>query len=233
MGKQGNRVYTKFDRPNKALIEQFRGIPIANIDDTMGRIACVDQGIKSMNGHYHILGTAFTCRVPAGDNLIVHMALDMIQPGDVLVVDGNGCMERSLVGSIMCSYAEYAKKAAGIIIDGVIRDVEGLRELSIPIYARGVQANGPYKNGPGEIGIPVAIGGIVIHPGDIIVSDPDGVIVIRPHEAAEVAKNGRAVLENETVILSDIHDNGHWNRKVFQDAYMNSGIEIIEDKYPY
>lgn len=232
MGKQGNRVYTKIIRPDKTLMEQFRGLPIANIDDTMGRIACVDQGIKSMNGKHYMLGTAFTCRVPAGDNLIVHMALDMLEPGDILVVDGNGCMERSLVGSIMCSYAQFAKQAAGIIIDGVIRDLDGLVDLDIPIFARGAQANGPYKNGPGEIGIPVAIGGIVIHPGDIILSDSDGIIAIRPFEAEEVAANGRAVFEKEKVILKDIRENGHWDRKVFQDAYCNSGIELIEDCYP-
>ncbi|MDO4564305.1 MAG: RraA family protein [Clostridia bacterium] len=230
--KLGNRSFEQFERAPRALVELFRGIPIANIADNMGRISCVDQGIKPMNKECHILGVAFTVKECAGDNLMFHKALDMFQPGDVLVIDGNGCMERSQCGEIMSTYA-YKRGCAGIVIDGVIRDLAGIRKLPLPIYARGVQANGPFKNGPGEIGVPVPIGGIVIYPGDIIVSDEDGLLAIRPHEAEELAKLARATFESETRLLEHMRETGEWDRKVFRDAVTNSGVEIIDEAYRY
>ena len=159
-------------------------------------------------------------------------ALDMLQEGDVLIIDGNGCMERSQCGEIMSTYA-YKKGCAGIVVDGVIRDLEGIRKLPIPVYARGVQANGPLKNGLGEIGVPVPIGGIVIYPGDIIVSDADGLLAISPYEAEELAKKARATFEGETKLLEQILATGVWNRKVFHDAINNSGLELIDAEYRY
>ena len=104
--RQGNCAFTNFKRPAKELIERFRDIPLANIADNMGRTPCIDQQMKNYGGSNRLLGTAFTVKVPAGDNLLFHMALDMIQPGDVLVIDGNGCMERSQCGEIMTTYGQ-------------------------------------------------------------------------------------------------------------------------------
>lgn len=228
----GNRSYEKFDRAPQELCKMFEGLPIANIADCMGRICCVDQGIKPYSKNCHILGPAYTVKVPAGDNLLVHKALDSFKPGDVLVVDGNGCMNRSLVGEMMCTYA-MKRGCAGIIIDGVIRDLAGVSKLDMPVYARGVQANGPYKNGPGEIGCPVAIGGIVIYPGDVIVSDEDGVLAVRPYEAEAVAKAARNVNQVESKILDGIRANGFWNRKVFADAVVSHDVELIDSEYRF
>lgn len=228
----GNRSFEKITRAPQNLIELFRGIPIANIADNAGRIICADQGIKPMSEACQMLGPAFTVKVPAGDNLLVHKALDDLRPGDILVVDGNGCMERSLVGEIMCTYA-YKRGCAGIVIDGVIRDAAGVRKLPIPVYARGIQANGPYKNGPGEIGVPVPIGGIVIYPGDIIVSDADGLLAIRPHEAEDLAKKARATFESETKLLEQMRETGSWNRAVFHEAIARSGVQLIDEEYRY
>ena len=132
----------------------------------------------------------------------------------------------------MCTYA-YKKGCAGIVVDGVVRDLEGLRRLPLPVYARGAQANGPFKNGLGELNVPVPIGGIVIYPGDIIVSDADGLLAIRPYEAEELAKKARATLEAETAILEKIRATGEWNRKVFQDSIAHSGVELIDGEYRY
>ena len=225
--KQGNRAFSDFRRPSKELIELFRDIPLANIADNMGRTPCIDQAIKNYGGVSTILGTAFTVKVPAGDNLLFHMALDLIQPGDVLVIDGNGCMNRSQCGEIMATYA-YKKGCAGIVVDGVIRDVAGVRKVPMPVYARGVQANGPLKNGLGELLVPVPIGGTVIYPGDIIVGDEDGVLAVRPSDAEDVAKKARATFESETKLLEQIRATGEWNRKVFHDAITASGLEHVE-----
>ena len=228
--KQGNRAFTEFKRAPKELVELFRGIPLANIADNMGRTPCVDQGIKNYGGSSELLGTAFTVKVPAGDNLLFHMALDLIEPGDVLIVDGNGCMDRSQCGEIMSTYA-YKRGCVGIVVDGVIRDVAGIRKIPMPVYARGVQANGPFKNGLGELLVPVPIGGIVIYPGDIIVGDEDGVLAIRPQDAADVAQKARTTFESETKLLDQIRATGAWNRKVFHDAVEATGLERVEGSW--
>jgi len=227
---QGNRAFTSFKRPAKELVELFRDIPLANIADNMGRIPCIDQAIKNYGGSSRLLGTAFTVKVPAGDNLLFHMALDMIQPGDVLVIDGNSNMDRSQCGEIMTTYA-YKKGCVGIVVDGVIRDVEGVRKVPIPVYARGVQANGPLKNGLGELLVPVPCGGVTIYPGDIIIGDEDGVLAIRPQDAVEIAAKARKTFEGETKLLEQIRATGEWNRKVFQDSIEKSGVQVIDGSW--
>ena len=144
----GCRIKRNFERPSKELIEAFRGIPVANIDDNMGRIAAVDSSIYPLNPNARLLGTAFTVNAPAGDNLLFHASLDMAQPGDVIVLANKGSMSRSMCGEIMSNYAKK-RGLAGIIIDGCVRDSYALRELDFPVYAKGVTPNGPYKNGPG------------------------------------------------------------------------------------
>lgn len=227
---QGNRAFSDFKRAPKELIELFKGIPLANVADNMGRTPCIEQGIKNYGGGNTLLGTAFTVKVPSGDNLLFHMALDLIQPGDVLIIDGNGAMDRSQCGEIMTTYA-YKRGCVGIVVDGVIRDVAGIRQVPIPVYARGVQANGPLKNGLGELLVPVPIGGVVIYPGDIIIGDDDGVLAIRPQDAEDVAKKSRAVFEAETNLLEQIRATGQWNRQGFLNSIDQSGVERVEGSW--
>lgn len=203
MANIGCRIYTNINRPDPALVEAFRGIPVANIDDCMGRIAACGSDLKPMN-HSPLLGTAFTVRCPEGDNLMFHKALELAKPGDVLVIAAGGSMHRSLCGEIM-SRTAMAAGIAGFIVDGCIRDKDEIGEFTdFPVYARGVTPNGPYKNGPGEINVPVCVCGQVINPGDILVGDGDGVIVIRPEEAAELAAKAKAVSDSEVVQKADI-----------------------------
>ena len=192
----GCKIKRNFERPAKELVEAFREIPVANIDDNMGRIAAVDASIFPLNPNAKILGTAFTVNAPAGDNLLFHKALDMAQPGDVIVLANKGSLSRSLCGEIMSNYAK-SRGLAGIIIDGCVRDSAALRELDFPVYAKGVTPNGPYKNGPGEMNFPVSFAGIIINPGDIIVGDADGLLVIRPEDAEELAKKAKAWHDSE------------------------------------
>ena len=164
---------------DKHVPKAFRGLPIANLDDCMGRIAAVDARLKNVN-KTPLLGVAFTVRCPAGDNLMFHKALDLAQPGDILVIAAGGSMSRSLCGEIMSTYAR-SRGIAGFVVDGCIRDYDELSALTdFPVFARGVTPNGPYKNGPGEINFPVTVAGQVICPGDILVGDGDGLLVIKP-----------------------------------------------------
>ena len=124
----GCRIRRDFPRPDRALVEAFRGLPVANLDDCMGRIAAVDAGLKNVN-KTPLLGVAFTVRCPAGDNLMFHKALDLAQPGDILVIASGGSLSRSLCGEIMSTYAR-SRGIAGFVVDGCIRDYDELSALT-------------------------------------------------------------------------------------------------------
>ncbi len=223
----GCKIKRNFERPAKELVEAFREIPVANIDDNMGRIAAVDASIFPLNPNAKILGTAFTVNAPAGDNLLFHKALDMAQPGDVIVLANKGSLSRSLCGEIMSNYAK-SRGLAGIIIDGCVRDSAALRELDFPVYAKGVTPNGPYKNGPGEMNFPVSFAGIIINPGDIIVGDADGLLVIRPEDAEELAKKAKAWHDSEEKQLEGILTKGEWVRPWVDDKLKEVGFEFVD-----
>lgn len=223
----GCRIKKNFTRPPKELIEAFAGIPVANIDDNMGRIAAVDASIFPLNPQAKLLGTAFTINAPAGDNLLFHKALDMAEPGDVLVLANKGSMSRSLCGEIMSTYAK-SRGLAGIIIDGCVRDSYALRTMDFPVFAKGITPNGPYKNGPGEMNFPVSFAGIIINPGDIIIGDADGLLVIRPEDAEALAKKARAYHASEEKQLEGIKTRGEWARPWVDAKLAEVGFEFVD-----
>lgn len=223
----GCRIRRSFERPSKDLVEAFRGIPVANIDDNMGRLAAVDAGIYPLNPNVRLLGVAFTVNAPAGDNLLFHKALDMAEPGDVIVLANKGSMSRSLCGEIMSSYAK-SRGLAGIVIDGCVRDSRALSRLDFPVYARGVTPNGPYKNGPGEMNFPVSFAGIIVNPGDIVVGDEDGVLVVPPDVAGDIAKKAREYSAGEARQLEGIHSGRGWPRPWVDDRLREVGFEFVD-----
>lgn len=195
MTEIGFRIFKDYPRADHSLVQRLSQIPVANLDDVMGRIYSTDSGLQSVN-HLPLAGAACTVKVPAGDNLVFHHALDLCRPGDIIVVDGAGYPERSLCGEQIYRYA-IKKRIGGLIIDGAVRDVDALYHLDFPVYARSVCPNGPYKNGPGEVNVPVCIGGIVVFPGDLIVGDRDGLIVVRPKDAPAVAEAAEQLGQKE------------------------------------
>jgi len=222
MPNPGFRIFTQIKRPSPSLIVAFEGIPVANISDNMGRLASMSAVIKPY-GRPRLLGVAITVKAPVGDNLMFHRAIDLAEPGDVIVVDGQGDMNHSLCGEIMMRYAKK-KGIAGFVIDGCIRDVEGLRELDFPVYARGVTPKGPYKNGPGEINVPVVCGGQAVLPGDILVGDGDGIVVIRPEDAEWVLTKAREHNAMEGRTFKAI-ENGTLDRTWVVKALTEKGCE--------
>lgn len=206
----GCRINLDFPRPDRALVEKFRGLPVANIDDNMWRMAALDAAIRPLN-KAPLAGTAFTVRVPAGDNLMFHKAMNLAQPGDVVVIDAGGFCERAIFGELMATYCKL-RRLAGIIVDGCVRDYDALSQMDFPIYARGVTPNGPYKNGPGEIGFTVTAGSQVICPGDILVGDGDGVVVIKPEDAPELLEKTLAVSAKESTIMETMLRDGTYIR---------------------
>ena len=216
-------VNLDFARPDSKLLAAFEGMPSAGICDCLGRMAALDSAIVPMNTE-KLLGPAFTVKVPEGDNLMVHMALDLANPGDILVVDAGGAAGRAIIGELMARYAEV-RGLGGIIIDGAVRDVAALAELRIPVYAVAVTPAGPYKNGPGQIGVSISVGGQVISAGDILAGDEDGVVVVRPHEAEAVAPAVRALMDREAATLSAIAEQREFERPWLSQVLKDRGLE--------
>jgi regulator of RNase E activity RraA len=227
MKNVGFCINYNFQRPQKELIEAFRGLPAANLADCMNRISCIDAAIRPINNAL-LLGCAFTVRSPGGENLLFNKALEIAQPGDVIVVSDNGEQQRSCCGEIMAMYARY-KKINGFVINGCIRDVDTISKMDdFPVYARGVMANGPYKNGPGEINVPVSMGNVIVNPGDILVGDADGVVVIKPSEAEYVLQKIKPFIENENKIRSDILAGKQIDRSWIDKLLNEKNCQIIK-----
>ena len=210
MKTSGCTIVSEFVRPSRNLVESFSNIPVANIDDAMNRLAAVHASIRPFNDK-PLLGTAFTVKVSEGDNLMFHKAMDMAQEGDVIVIDARGDISRAIFGELMISYC-VERKIAGVIVDGAVRDAEALAEMDISIYARGISPNGPYKNGPGEINMPISFGGQVVRPGDIILGDNDGIIVVRQEEAEAILKMTKEIESKEASIMKGIKLNKTYPR---------------------
>jgi RraA family protein len=191
------RLHPPGPRPDPGLLDRCRDLPTSILSDSMDRTGGI-RGVHWVPGGRwpRVAGPALTVRTRPGDNLVIHRALDLAEPGDVLVVDGGGCLERAVLGEIMARYAT-ARGLAALVIDGAVRDAEGLAAGPVPVFALGINHLGPYKDGPGEVHGPVQTGGTVVRSGDVVVGDADGVVVLPHEQAAAVVTLGEARLRDE------------------------------------
>ncbi|MET8353890.1 RraA family protein [Micromonospora sp. NPDC005206] len=169
------------------IYDRFAALPTANIGDAMDRLCVLGGGIRPVYPKARLVGPAFTVLVPAGDNKAIHDAVATAPAGAVIVVNGQGYRDRALIGELIAGRA-IARGIAGFVIDGAIRDVEELETLGFPVYARAVTPAGPYRNGPGLLQRPVAVGGVVVSPGDVIVGDADGVVAVSRDDVEAILK---------------------------------------------
>lgn len=195
----------------------FEGIPTSIISDSMRRIAGTRTLVPRHAGAA-LLGTAYTLKVRSGDNLYIHEALRRARPGQVLVVDGEGHTDRALVGEIMLSVAKM-RGLAGFVMYGAIRDSDAFVTHDFPCYSRGVTHQGPLKNGPGELNVPIAIEGCVINPDDIVVGDCDGVVFIPRKQAESIAAASRKKMDAEASVLAGIA------RGEYDDAWIDEALK--------
>ncbi len=165
------------------LIRRFAAVPAANVSDVMSRMAAAGPTLRPMHAGGILAGPAFTVKCRPGDNLMLHKALDLASPGDVIVVDAGGELTNALLGEMMLAHAR-TRGLAGVVINGAVRDLDSIRVSSFPVYAAGVTHRGPYKDGPGEINVPISLNGMIVEPGDLILGDPDGVVCV-PFDEAE------------------------------------------------
>ena len=205
------RLHPRGPSPDPALMDRCRALPTSTLSDSMERTGGVCGVHPVPGGRWpRVAGPALTVRTRPGDNLVVHRALDLAEPGDVLVVDAGGALDRAVLGELMARWAA-ARGLAALVVDGAVRDVEGLAAGPLPVFARGVNHLGPYKVGPGEIGGPVHAGGTVVRSGDVVVADADGVVVVPRERLAEVVAAGERQLRAEEAVLADIAA-GTWDR---------------------
>ncbi len=228
----GKRIYLKRHMPDPEVMMQFKTIPASNTCDVMGRNAAMNPRIKLVSSpkDQMMVGPALTVKARGGDNLALHAALNMAQEGDVLVVSNEGDNTRALMGEIMMAYLRYTKKVAGIVLDGPIRDIDEIGKWDFPVYATGTTPGGPYKEGPGEINVPISCGEISVNPGDIILADPDGVIVIPRKDAAQILEDAKKLQAADEGKLAAAK-NGTAKRDWVEKTLAAKGFEIIDDVY--
>ena len=199
-------------------ISALTGLATSVVSDVMGRTIGAVSILPVNKSSVSVCGNAVTVSVRAGDNLLIHKALQILKPGDVLVVDGGGDITRALFGEIMMTVAK-SKGAIGCVFDGAIRDVDAFEKHKFPCWARGVNMRGPYKDGPGSINTSISIGGMVVNPGDVILGDCDGIIALSPSIALEAAKLGKEKETAERKTIQSILD-GQYN-----DAWVDATLK--------
>ena len=203
MTQDNVRVNTGWARVGGYVLDRFRGHSVANLGDALDRLNIVDGGIAPIWPGAKAVGTALPVLTVAGDNKAVIAALDHIRPGDILVINAFGYDGRAIIGDNLAQrFAVFG--AAGAVVDGYVRDSAIIESLGVPVFARGLTPAGPFKNGPGTIGEPVALGGVVVNPGDIVAADADGVIVIPPHRAEEALTSVEAIVAREADLDAEV-----------------------------
>ena len=228
----GKRIYLQREMPDPKVMAQFKTIPASNTAEVMGRSCAMNPRIHlvSQPKEQMMVGPAFTVKARAGDNLALHAALNLCHEGDVIVVSNEEDNTRALMGEIMMAFLKYTKKIAGIVLDGPIRDIDEIGHWDFPVYCTGTTPGGPYKEGPGEINVPISCGGVSVNPGDIILADPDGVIVIPRRDAPTILEEAKKFQAADETKLAAAK-NGTAKREWVEKTLSEKGFEIIDDVY--
>jgi len=222
----GFRVLKRRRQVAGTLIEKFRHLPVANISDCMHRMTAAGPRLRPFHAAGVLCGPAVTVKSRPGDNLMTHMALNLAVEGDIIVVDAGGELTNAIVGERMLAYC-VAKKFGGIVINGAVRDLAWIKTRNFPVYAAGVTHRGPYKDGPGEINVPIAIEGMVIEPGDLIVGDDDGLVCVPFDQAESICALTTAKHKSETDTFADI-GKGDNNKAQYEKRLRELGC-VFED----
>lgn len=202
-GKPGFRVHAPWRRPDEALLAAFETASSAQVADCMSRLGGMDAGIRPVWRSPRIIGAALTVWCHSGDNLMLHKALSLAVPGDIVVMNTQGNVVSSGFGELLATSAVKIG-VQGVIVDGTVRDADTLEAMRLPVYSRGLSPNGCNKDGAGEVGAIVACGGVAVRPGDVIIADRDGVTVVPLDDAPEVARLATQQMEREQKRLSEI-----------------------------
>lgn len=204
----GFRILKRQRKVATEIVERFARLPVANVSDSMSRMTAAGARLRPMHKAGGMAGVALTVKTRPGDNLMIHKAMAMAEPGGVIVVDAGGDLTNALIGEMMLTRI-IKSGLAGIVIDGAVRDAGFIGSQNFPVFAAGVTHRGPYKNGPGEINVPIAIDGMVIQPGDLIIGDDDGLLCVPFDDVDAVLKAATAKYEAEQKQIANIMAGTH------------------------
>jgi RraA family protein len=224
----GFRIRRKIDRPPREVIDGLGEFETPAISDLMNRLYTMSTSIRNVSlPHLRVVGPACTVRVFPGDNLMVHASLDVAAPGDIVVVDAGGSSMNAVLGDLVSTKARH-RGLGGFVVDGFVRDLPGILELEFPVFARGVTPIGPLHRGPGEVNYAIQCGGIVVHPGDIIVGDLNGVVVVPQEIAVNLLGRlrERRTIESEYVAAVA---RGQFSNKWVDDLLCDGGCEFVDE----
>jgi 4-hydroxy-4-methyl-2-oxoglutarate aldolase len=196
-------IIREFERVPADVVRQAGEYQAAIIADVAGRRGALNGRIRPVSSRMKLAGPAFTVEVRPGDNLMIHAAMAMAKPGDVLVIDGKGDLGAALMGTIMMTACKQLG-LAGVVIDGAVRDTLELEEMGFPVFAAGANPNGPTKNVPGRIGHPVSVGGVTVRPGDFVLGDADGVVVVEREKIASLVPQAAKKVADESARIAAI-----------------------------
>jgi RraA family protein len=216
-------VIRDIERIDPQLVAAAAQYPSSILADVAGRRGALSSRIAPLAPSMRLAGSALTIDVRPGDNLMIHAAMAMARPGDVLVIDGKGDESCALMGEIMVSQC-MALGIAGVVVYGAVRDTEAIRELGFPMYAIGANPNGPSKLVPGRINWPVSVGGVTVHPGDLVVADADGVVVVEPAKVPAVLELAKKKLADETARIEGIRSGAQLRPSWLEGALRKAGV---------
>lgn len=211
-----------FARVSPDLVKQASAFAASILADVAGRRGTLDGRIAPVSPSMRLAGPAFTVEVRPGDNLMIHAAMFLAKPGDILVVDGKGDRTCALMGSIMLNACKKLG-LGGVVLDAACRDTDELRELGFPVYAVGSNPNGPTKNVAGRIGWPISCGGVAVNPGDLVVGDADGVVVVEREKAASLLDPAAKKVADERTRIADILSGKNLRPKWLEEALRTAG----------
>ena len=221
----GFKIHQRKRTVDAATVEKYKAIAVANISDSMNRMTHGGARLRPMHSGGVLCGVALTVKQRPGDNLMIHAALNRAEAGDVIVVDAGGDLTNAVIGELMLSQARYVG-VAGVIINGAVRDSGWIAANSFPVFAAGITHRGPYKNGPGEVNATIAIDGMVIEPGDLIVGDDDGFVCVPFDQTEEVYAAANAKQQGEAKMMAAILS-GQADRSWVERALKDAGCEGI------
>ena len=220
----GFRILNRKHSVDLKTATRFLDLPVANVSDCMLRLTAGGSRIRPMHKSGQLAGPALTVKTRPGDNLMLHKAIDIAEPGDIVVCDAGGDLTNSLMGELMLAHA-VKRGVGGFVLNGAVRDAEAFLDVNLPVFAAGVTHRGPYKDGPGEINVSVAIDGMVIEPGDLIIGDWDGVLAVPLNEVDIILKKTEEKQDAEIKEMKRIKA-GEWDRSWVDKILIERGCDI-------
>jgi len=224
-------VYKKIKRAKKEIIDEFKKIPTTIASDAMNRTNAMKASIKPLIEDVHVVGSAITVKCMVGNNIMTHQAIYIAEPGDIIVIDARGHVDTSVWGGIQ-TLACKSRGISGVVIDGSVRDIQDIKGLRFPVFCSGVVPAGPHKGWGDSVNIPIQCGGVPVNPGDIVIGDDDGVVVVPRNEVEKVLKQAKERIKTEEKWIRGIKQGKTTLELIgLGKKIKNLGIEMFEEEY--